>query len=449
MSPKYNARIIFALAAVLLLVSGIAACFTVIRLTEIQRWVGHTRDVQVALGQVDEDLALAGRNRTAYLSTGDPNYLDRYYSALPKISATLTQLCILTQDNPVQTTRCANLQDTVNQRLALWNASINLWKVSPEDTSGQSDLAIKGLGFAQTQNSLATEMGAEEARLLELRQQRSRLLYKWAIVVLCTSFGVALWLLSIHYRLLMSELESRLSAENSARESEQSLRLLTIRLLQLQDEERRKFSRELHDSLGQYLVSAKMNLDMLARNFPREALLAEAVRSLDQAIAETRTISHLLHPPLLDEVGFVSAAKWYIDGFAQRSGIEVVFDMPAEAPHLPQQVNIVLFRILQESLTNIHRHATANKAEIRLSYFPDRVSLTVHDYGKGMPPELLRTFATKGINVGVGLAGMRERARELGGEIKISSTNDGTTLSVDIPLRGDLTQDVYVGQEAV
>jgi signal transduction histidine kinase len=449
MSPKYNARIIFALAAVLLLVSGIAACFTVIRLTKVQRWVGHTRDVQVAIGQVDEDLGLADRNRTAYLSTSDPNYIDRYYSALPKISATLSRLCVLTQDNPVQSARCADLQDTANQRLALWNASINLRKVSPQDNEGQSDLAIKGLSFAQRQNSLATQMDAEEARLLELRQQRSRLLYKWAIVVLCASFGVALWLLSIHYRLLMSELESRLSAENSARESEQSLRLLTIRLLQLQDEERRKFSRELHDSLGQYLVSAKMNLDLVARNFPREALLAEAIQSLDQAISETRTISHLLHPPLLDEVGFVSAAKWYIDGFAQRSGIEIIFDMPAEAPNLPEHVNIVLFRILQESLTNIHRHATANKAEIRLNYFRDRVFLTVHDYGKGMPPELLRTFATKGINVGVGLAGMRERARELGGEIKISSTHSGTTLVVDIPLRASVTQDEYMSQEAV
>lgn len=449
MSPKYNARIIFALAAVLMLVSGIAACFTVIRLTEIQRWVGHTRDVQVSLGLVDGELAVAGRNRTAYLSTNDQNYLDRYHSALPKISATLSQLCVLTQDNPVQSARCADLQDTVNQRLALWNASIDLWKVSPQDDRGQSDLAIKGLSFAQTQNSIADQMRAEEARLLELRQQRSRLLYKWAIVVLCTSFAVALWLLSIHYRLLMSELESRLSAEHSARESEQSLRLLTIRLLQLQDEERRKFSRELHDSLGQYLVSAKMNLDMVARNLPHEALLAEAIRSLDQAIAETRTISHLLHPPLLDEVGFVSAAKWYIDGFAQRSGIEVIFDMPAEAPLLARQINIVLFRILQESLTNIHRHATTNKAEIKLGYFADRVCLTVRDYGKGIPPELLRAFTTKGINVGVGLAGMRERARELGGEIKINSTHNGTTLLVDIPLRASVTQDEYINQEAV
>jgi len=449
MSPKYSARVIFALAAILLLVSGIAACFTILRLNQSQGWVGHTQDVQVALGQVDAELAVAARNRTAYLNTNQASYLDRYNTELPKISAILSQLCVLTQDNAAQRARCADLQDTVNQRLALWNASIDLKKANPEDSHGQSDLEVKGLTFAQTQSSLGEEMRAEEARLLELRQQRSRLLFKWAIVVLGTSFIVALWLLSLHYRLLMSELDSRLTAENSARESEQSLRLLTIRLLQLQDEERRRFSRELHDSLGQYLVSAKMNLDLLAQNFPREANLAEAVCSLEQAIAETRTISHLLHPPLLDEVGFVSAAKWYIDGFAQRSGIEVIFDMPAEPPRLPKEVNIVLFRILQESLTNIHRHAVTNKAEIKLNYFPDRVSLTVRDYGRGISPELLRSFVTKGINVGVGLAGMRERTRELGGEIKISSTHSGTTLLVDIPLRTSLAQDVYVGQEVV
>jgi signal transduction histidine kinase len=449
MSPKHNARIVFALAALLLMVSGIAAGFTIIRLTENQNWVGHTRDVQVVLGQVDEELAVAGRNRTAYLSSSDESYLDVYYAALPRISATLSQLCVLTQDNPAQRVRCADLQDTVNQRLALWRASIDLRKANPQDSKGQSELAMKGLSFAQTQSSLAEQMRGEEARLLHLRQQRSQLLYKWAVIVLCTSFAVALWLLSMHYRLLMSELKSRLLAENSAKESEQSLRLLTIRLLQLQDEERRKFSRELHDSLGQYLVSAKMNLDIMARNFPRESLLAEAIHSLDQAIAETRTISHLLHPPLLDEVGFVSAAKWYIDGFAQRSGIEVIFDMPAEAPRLPKQVNIVLFRILQESLTNIHRHAMTDKAEIKLSYFPDRVCLTVRDYGKGISPELLRSFVTKGINVGVGLAGMRERARELGGEIKIGSTHSGTTLLVDIPLRASATRDEYTSQAAV
>jgi signal transduction histidine kinase len=449
MSPKYNARIVFALAALLLVVSGIAACFTLIRLGQTQAWVGHTRDVQVALGQVDATLAVAGRNRTAYLRTGDATYLALYNSAVPAISATLSQLCVLTRDNPVQRARCADLQDTVNQRLALWRASIDLWKANPQDLKGQTDLAMKGLAFAQTQSSIDEQMRAEEAHLLDLREQRSRLLFKWAIVVLCTSFAVALWLLSIHYRFLMSELESRLAAENSARESEQSLRLLTIRLLQLQDEERRKFSRELHDSLGQYLVSAKMNLDLLSRTPSCDPLLADAIRSLDQAIAETRTISHLLHPPLLDEVGFVSAAKWYIDGFAQRSGIEVIFDMPAEPPRLPQQVNIVLFRILQESLTNIHRHAVTDKADIRLTYLPERVSLTVRDYGKGIAPELLRTFVTKGINVGVGLAGMRERARELGGEIKISSTSSGTTLLVDIPLRAKVAEDLYANQEAV
>jgi len=449
MSPKNNARIVFALAAFLLLMSGVSACFTIIRLTQIQGWIGHTRDVQVALGQVSEELAVAGRNRTAFLTTGEKNYLDRYNNEIPKISVATNHLCSLIRDNSPQRLRCADLQAVVSQRLDLWNASIHLRQANPSDSAGQSLLALQGLTLAESQSSISEEMRTVEAGLLAMREDKSRLLYRWAIAVLCASFVMAIWLLSVHYRLLTSELQSRLAAENSARESEQSLRLLTTRLLQLQDEERRRFSRELHDSLGQYLVSAKMNLDILAQKVAHEGLLSEASHSLDQAISETRTISHLLHPPLLDEVGFVSAAKWYIDGFAERSGIAVAFDMPAETPRLPRSVNIVLFRVLQESLTNIHRHAMAARAEIKLNYFSDRVCLAIRDYGKGIPPDLLRNFATKGINVGVGLAGMRERVHELGGRINVNSNSNGTTFLVEIPLRPSIPQDALLNQKAV
>ena len=151
-----------------------------------------------------------------------------------------------------------------------------------------------------------------------------------------------------------------------ARDSEDSLRRLTGRLLQLQDAERRKFSRELHDSLGQYLAGVKMTLEMFATRH-EETLLAEAIQLLDQAMAETRTISHLLHPPLLDEAGLSSAARWYLEGFAQRSGIEIKIDLPDNVGRLPKPVALGLFRVLQESLTNIHRHSESTKADVVLT----------------------------------------------------------------------------------
>ena len=233
---------------------------------------------------------------------------------------------------------------------------------------------------------------------------------------------------------LPAELDAREQAERTVRDSEKSLRNLTGRLLQLQDEERRRFSRELHDSLGQYLAAAKMNLDMFSNSQPADRLLSEAIQLLDQSIAETRTISHLLHPPLLDEAGFSSAAKWYLDGFAQRSGIAVKMDLPDDVDRLPKAIELGLFRVLQESLTNIHRHSGSSKAEIALKLSPDRVILEVRDFGKGIPQDLLKNFQAKGTNFGVGLAGMRERLRELGGQLDIQSRASGTLVSVTMPL---------------
>src|SRR5580692_3829716 len=276
-------------------------------------------------------------------------------------------------------------------------------------------------------------MRDEEQRLLGVRTASSKRLFILAIVVLMVTFILALIMFSVHYQLLTAELDAREQAERTVRDSEKSLRSLTGRLLQLQDEERRRFSRELHDSLGQYLAAVKMNLDMFSNSQPSNKLLSEAIHLLDQSIAETRTISHLLHPPLLDEAGFSSAAKWYLDGFAQRSGIEVKWDFPDDVGRLPKSIELGLFRVLQESLTNIHRHSGSTKAEVALKLSPDRVILEIRDYGTGIPQGLLRNFQDKGTNSGVGLAGMRERLRELGGQLDIRSGH-GTLISVAMPL---------------
>jgi PAS domain S-box-containing protein len=219
------------------------------------------------------------------------------------------------------------------------------------------------------------------------------------------------------------------------RNAEQAIRRLSARLLSLQDQERRRIAREIHDSLGQYLAAVKINLQVMepdVSEFNRETL-TECVDLLDRCIGETRTLSHLLHPPLLDEAGFSSAASWFVTGFSQRSGIPVTLELPPDLRRLSSTTEIALFRVLQESLTNVHRHSQSSSAEIRLELDAEWVKLRIKDYGRGIEPQLLRKMRRDGTHTGVGLAGMRERIRELGGRLEIHSSESGTTIEALIP----------------
>jgi PAS domain S-box-containing protein len=241
--------------------------------------------------------------------------------------------------------------------------------------------------------------------------------------------------------------EARLRHANEKLESVVERRTATLRrlsatLMRVQDEERRRFARNLHDSLGQYLTSVKMNLDTLSRSAPTEQqaeLLSAALESVERSIAETRTLSCLLHPPLLDEVGFVSAARWFTEEFAKRSGIEVKLDLPDATDRLPDLAEIALFRILQESLTNVHRHSGSSSVEISLTVAGNHAVLRVRDFGHGMPLELKEGSDLNGNHVGVGLSGMRERVADFGGSFAIESNAHGTTIIVALPLTAQLS----------
>ncbi len=230
-----------------------------------------------------------------------------------------------------------------------------------------------------------------------------------------------------------SLLRSHAELENLVNERTVALRHLSTRLMRLQDEERRKIARELHDSMGQYLAGLAINLDRLAEKAPDFAApIVECRELLDRTISEMRTLSHLLHPPLLDEVGFASAAQWFVEGFAKRSGVQANLELPPHLPRLPQAVEIGLFRVLQEALTNLHRHSGSLRAEIWLEVADQRLSLNIRDFGKGIPIDVLERWRTSGA-AGVGLAGMRERVGELGGQVQISQANPGTLVQVVVP----------------
>ena len=224
--------------------------------------------------------------------------------------------------------------------------------------------------------------------------------------------------------------------ESMVEERTASVRQLSLRLLTVQDEEHRSIARELHDSVGQDLAAIKMDVDRLRQSgsvVKQPETLSNLSESVEKCMTEIRTISYLLHPPLIDELGFTAAAKWYIEGFSKRSGIKAKVES-SSSTRLPRLVELPLFRILQASLSNVHRHSKSSSVDVSFSIDEREARLEVKDYGKGIDPELLHQFNRSGGGSGIGLAGMRERLRELGGRLEVESDANGTLIRAIIPV---------------
>jgi signal transduction histidine kinase len=433
MHSRKKAKLAFASAIVFLLIATAAAGFVIARLSASLRWIAHTYDVQVALGDISSTLTVAGRARTSFeLDTGEAA-LHTFDAAVASIPAKFARLEQLLADNPDQVEALNRLQDLENQRRAVLQAAVDQRKLGPRNDQEQKETSRQVVALGSSAESVIQEMLANEQRLMVLRRAASNALYLTLLWILVLAFVISLVLFYVYHRWLEAELRDRERAEKVALESRAAARQLSTRLLHLQDEERRKFSRELHDSLGQYLAACKMSLDALAGTRDSDGLLDSARANLEQAMAETRTISYLLHPPLLDETGLGIAARWYIEGFAQRSGIQITCDIAEDFPRLSHPVELAIFRVLQECLTNIHRHSKSARAEVSVRSTATEVSLRVRDFGNGIAPEVLQQFLNSGTNVGVGLAGMSERVRDQGGQLDIQSDSSGALISVTIP----------------
>jgi len=217
----------------------------------------------------------------------------------------------------------------------------------------------------------------------------------------------------------------------------ENLRELSGRLQQLRDEERRHLARELHDSVGQMLAALSMNLAKVRTQADRldpaaTRALIENVGIVDQITKEIRTISHLLHPPLLDVAGLASAIRWYVDGFSERSKIKVNVEIPADVSRLSNEMEITIFRLVQECLTNIHRHSGSETATIVIREEDRRVVVEIKDAGKGI--SLDKQLELSSDRTGVGFRGMRERLRQLGGNLDIQSDTKGTSVKANLPI---------------
>ena len=235
-----------------------------------------------------------------------------------------------------------------------------------------------------------------------------------------------------------TELTELIETNEALRVSELSLRQLSARLLKLQDEERRRIARDLHDTTGQKIAVLSMSLDRLAklvdtRKVDVKDALTESRDVVGKIGEEIRTLSYLLHPPLLDECGLASAVLWYAEGFKKRSGIHLSVSIDEGLVRLTTDAETALFRVLQESLTNVHRYSGSPSAEIRIFQSPSKVHLEIVDHGKGVKGGTERSTFAGAPTLGVGIPGMRERIRQLGGQLEVEFSNEGTRVYATLP----------------
>jgi len=228
--------------------------------------------------------------------------------------------------------------------------------------------------------------------------------------------------------------DNAIELEKIVDERTAALRRLSSRLITMQDDERRRIARELHDGLGQELAAAKMMMDGILRKNSVESnrrAATEACETIDRAIQQVRSMSHLLHPPLLDEVGLLSALQWYLDGLTKRSGIQTSLDVqPPDFPRLAPELETAIFRIIQEALTNVYRHSGAQKARVTLAEGESHLVVTIQDDGKGIENPIAQLQPG---SIGIGIGGMSQRAKEFGAKLRLINSNPGTLVEVVVP----------------
>src|ERR1700722_722043 len=433
-SPN-NIRFASLILVVAMIISlGAVAYFTERGIVLRRDWVIHTYQVRSELNDLQLEIMRAHADETANLLT--PEQGEQLYSQKQAALARHTTdiLRKLTGDNPRQQERLAQLGPLLDQDISLMEnrrrtAGLRTY-VSPPERMRQEEID----DHERQIDAILKDMQDEEQELLQQRLKDWDYLFKRNVLMLGLAFAVVAIMLAYNFRLLIGEVARTKATEKRVRANADSYRLMSARILELQDSERRRIARELHDSVGQFLAGLKINLSQLESASRNDApkLISETLALTDYAIQEVRTISHLLHPPLLEELGFLSAARWYVDEYGKRGQVKVSLEIDEPIERLPRDVEIALFRVLQETLTNVYRHAAARVVNVRIMCSDGHVHLTVSDDGRGIPEVVLAEFRG-GASPGIGLAGMRERVAEFGGQMNVESSSTWSVVEAIIP----------------
>lgn len=412
---------------------GAVAYFTEQGIVRSRDRVIHTYQVRSQLSDLQLAVMHADASETSSLLMRGGRQAQRSHAQFDSALQEVEELRSLTKDNPREQQRLSQLAQILRENESLRESqgdSIVRSQLSPSEQRRQEQISARQNQII----SMVQSMQQEEESLLDERLKAWDYLFKRNVLMLGLAFAVVTLMLAYNFRLLILEVAHTKDIERQSRVNADSFRLMSARILELQDSERRRIARELHDSVGQYLAGLKINLNQLekgARVDPA-SLIRETLGLTDCAIQEVRTISHLLHPPLLEELGFLPAARWYVDEYGKRGQLKVSLFVREPMTRLPREVEIALFRVLQESLTNVYRHAAAQSVDVRILCNDGHVTLTVADDGKGIPEEVLARFRS-GAAPGIGLGGMRERLAEFGGEIRVESSTGGSVVEAVIP----------------
>ncbi len=433
--------------------------------------VGHTHEVMRGIQDIYADVMEVEDGLLSYMAAGGSGLSEAHRAALQQIGPKLDGLRELTRHNPWQQRRLDALETQVNARLEFMRRVTQ----GGEQSAGSAGLAFEtgeGRRVAETVREAIEALQRDEVQELDARSQRARRAMNGSLVVTIlgtvagVSFLTAAGLVinreittSAHarreVRTLNAELEHRVAERTEEltqvnqelyREIEERIRAeqdmheLSGQLLRVQDEERRRIARELHDTTAQHLAALSLSLGLLKNmlpesNQPRVAkLCGDSLALAEQSALEIRTMAYLLHPPLLDAVGLTGAVRDYAEGFSRRSGISVSVDSDEDIGRFSRDAELALFRVVQESLSNVMRHSGSVTANIRLARKPNSICVEVADAGRGIPPEKLASINDTRRAWGVGTAGMRERLRQLGGHFEIESSPKGTTAWASLPI---------------
>jgi signal transduction histidine kinase len=405
--------------AALVAVIAIAGSATMKGMADSRDWLGHTYQVKAKLADLQLNRGLLHEYETA-TGAGSAEGRAALHSAGQAVRQSLARLKEVTRDNPPQQEQLEQLEPLFEQHI--------------RDVEASAATGLRANLEAEARmNQIIDDINTLETRLLGVREAAWDRQFRRNIGVLAFAVGACLLLLLTNMHLLREDVRSSRVATEHIRESADSYRALSARIIGLQDAERRKLGRELHDSIGQALAGLQMNLEQLVAQYGEgNSLLVESSEMVRHTAKEVRTISQLLHPPLLDVVGFVPAAQNYVQQFARRSGMEAKTNFADDLKLPSKEAELMLFRVLQESLTNVHRHAQATAVDVWLARRDHQVVLTIQDNGRGLPAGVIENFDA-GMASGVGLAGMRERLAEFGGELHVESSHSGTIIRASIP----------------